>query len=331
MSKSRDYYEILGVSRNASADEIKKAYRKLARKYHPDLAKNDPKAPDRFKEVQQAYEILSDAQKRQAYDQFGHAAENMGGYRNNQDRAQGWSGGAPGGFDFSDIFAAAVGGSGRRRSRNVKINFSDFFNGGGSEDFFDNLRGQESQSSQSGQDIVHPVSISFEEAIRGTTREIVLTIPQPDGSAKREHLSVKIPAGVDTGSKVRLRGKGQPGFNGPNGDLIIEVTVAPHAYFRREGRDLFLDLPVSVSEAALGAKIDVPTLNGMTTVTVPPASSSGKKLRLKGKGVSASSAKPAGDLYLIIKIILPDAIDDGSEQLLRQFAQRNPQPQLRQW
>jgi len=330
----RDYYEILGVSRGASAEEIKKAYRQLARKYHPDTAGNDPAATERFKEAQEAYEVLKDNKKRQAYDRFGHAGLKMdgGGAGPGPGRRYQWSssGGAPGGFDFSEIFGGAPGGGG------VHFDFSDIFSGGGGppgdDDIFEHIRSQSSRRGRrssgsapvSGKDIEHEVNLTFDEAIQGTSRNITLSLTQTEGKRKQEKLAVKIPAGVDNGSKIRLRGKGQPGPNGQHGDLIIIIQVEPHPYFQRKGDDIYLDVPLTFAEAALGAKVKVPTLTDKTTVTIPPRSSSHQKLRLKNKGVKSYKTGETGDMYLILKIISPDKLDDKTRESLEKLTQFYP-------
>ncbi|MCK4628991.1 MAG: DnaJ domain-containing protein [Sedimentisphaerales bacterium] len=324
MSK-KDYYDVLGVPSGASADQIKKAYRRLARKFHPDATGNDKKAAERFKEAQEAYDSLSDPQKRQAYDTFGHAAANMG---------SGPFGGGPG-----------AGRSYARRggSDGIHFDFSDFFGGsggvaghGGIEDIFEQLRSQQGRrvarkrpQPQRGRDIEHTVRISFDEAVNGVSRDIVMTVTQSDNKRRQERLAVKIPPGVDNGSKIRLRGKGQPGPGGRNGDLLITIQVDEHPYFERQGNDIYLEVPMSVTEAALGTRIEVPTLSGTSTVTIPPGSSSGRKLRLKGKGIKSQKTKTNGDMFLTLKIVPPVEIDEDSKQLLQDFAKENPQPDLR--
>jgi len=329
----RDYYDVLGLPRSASAEQIRAAYRRLAKKYHPDVAGKDASASERFKEVQEAYEVLSDPQKRQQYDRFGHVFEHEGAAwpgagagwpgagtaragsgAGTRGRTYTWSSGGPGveGFDFSEFFGG--------------------FGTGGAEDIFERLRGRSAGPQgrqQRGQDVQHTINVTFEEAINGTKRELVLTIPQADGSTRRERLSVKIPAGIDDGGKIRLRGKGQPGMGGQNGDLIITTVVEPHRYFRRDGNDILLDVPVTVSEAALGAKVNVPTLDGQTKVTIPPGSSSGQKLRLKGKGVKSHRTHKTGDMFLVLKVVVPKGIDKESRRLLEEFARRNPQHDVR--
>ncbi|MBN1846331.1 MAG: DnaJ domain-containing protein [Sedimentisphaerales bacterium] len=334
----RDYYEVLGVSRGASKEEIKKAYRRLAKKLHPDHAGKDKSAEQRFKEVTEAYDVLGDAKKRQAYDRFGHAGvkmEDFGSGYPGGSQAYSYQGGSPAGgvhFDFSDIF----GGAGQGGSR------ADPFGFGGVDlgDIFEQIHQQQGRRvgragrtgpAPRGQDIAHILTIGFDEAIRGTGRQIEATVVQTDGGRRTERITVKIPPGVDNGSKIRLRGKGQPGPGG-EGDLIITIQVTPHPYFRREGADLYLDVPLTFREAARGAKVDVPTLDGATTVTIPPASSSGRKLRLKGKGVPAAKTGQVGDMYLILKIVPPETLDEESRRLLDEFERLNPQGDLRrQW
>ena len=299
MATKRDYYEVLGVPKSAQGDEIKKSYRKLARKFHPDVNKNDPGAETKFKEVQEAYDVLSDEKKRSSYDQFGHdgvnsaaaaqaaasaaqAGRGTGGFR--------YAPQTPGGgtvdfgqVDLNDLFENFMGGAGAGRTRGAKRGggqrrgpMGNPFGGGAVED----------DSTAVGSDITYPVTITFEQALRGTTVEVRLR--SPDGITD-ETISVKIPPGVQEGSKVRARGKGQPGQTG-RGDLIIVTHVEPHAYFKREGSDILLDLPVSASEAANGATISVPTIEGRVELRIPAGISSGKRLRIKERGVVQKGA-----------------------------------------
>ena len=316
MSK-RDYYESLGVSKSASADEIKKAYRKFARKYHPDTAGDSPDNVKKFHEIQEAYDVLGDVEKRKNYDRFGHAAQNTGGPGPQYARG--------GGVNFSDFFGGA-GGGGRPGGF------------GGMEDIFEQLRGggrpgrsqRRPRQETKGQDITHTINIPFVDAAHGTSRDISLTITDPDGSRRTENLAVKIPAGIDNGGKIRLRGKGQPSSYGPNGDLILTVNVNPHRLFRREGNDLYLDLPVTIAEAVFGVQIEAPTLSGQKTlVRVPAGSPSGRKLRLKERGIKTATAQ--GDMYLVVKIVPPLKVDDESAELLKRFAELNIQADIRDW
>jgi curved DNA-binding protein len=319
----KDYYDSLGVPKKASADEIKSAYRKLARKFHPDVTKNDPKLTERFKEVQEAYEVLSDENKRKNYDEFGHAGVNApppgaGGdpfeaFRRAQEgRGRGgggsWQGGPgvsvedfdTGGGDFSSIFdqlfgAGGAGGRGRA---------------GGP-------RGRQQRAQpQKGEDIEHPISLSFEQAARGTNLPL-----QINRDGKLETIDIKIPAGVKDGSRVRVKGRGQQ-TGGEPGDLYIVTSVQPHRYFRRDGLDIYLDLPISLHEAVNGAKIDVPTLDGVRTLTIPPGTSSGAKLRIKGHGIQRGEEK--GDQFVVTKIMLPKGLDDEDRKAINAIAARHP-------
>jgi DnaJ-class molecular chaperone len=280
---TKDPYEILGVSRTATADEIKRAYRRIVKDVHPDHNPGDKNAERRFKDVQAAYEVLGDAKRRVEFDKYG-AGGPVPDYRN-------WSqGGHPGqqgnvhvDFDsmgdlssiFEQFFRRSGGHNGRRRSQAVER--------------------------PAGENIEHSVDVTFEEAVRGTTREIAF---QGEGRRVVERIEVKIPPGIGDGQAVRVKGRGQEGAGG-RGDLIIRVRVLPHRYFRREGLDIYLDLPLSVPEAVLGTRVDIPTLEGMTRLVVPPGTSSGTKLRLRGKGVTDARGGTTGDLYAVVKISVP--------------------------
>jgi curved DNA-binding protein len=315
-TSERDYYDILGVARDSTPEAIKKAYRGLARKYHPDVNPGDKGAEAKFKEVQQAYDILSDQEKRALYDRHGRAAfEGMAAAGPRANAAE-WASrfGQPGAesFDFSDLFGS----------------FDDTAHvdqeGGASlfEDLIGRVRGARSGRPRSGRTQEASLTIPFLTAVRGGET----TIDIQRGAGKSESLVVKIPPGVDNGSKVRLKGQGEPGGKGmPAGDLTIILNVEPHPYFKREGRDLQVEVPISVYEAILGAKIEVPTLDGMKSLSIPHGSSSGQKLRLKGQGIPASGSKPAGDLFVVLKVVVPKTIDETSKKLIQEFAERNPQ------
>jgi DnaJ-class molecular chaperone len=330
MATKRDYYQVLGIGKSASADEIKKAYRKLARKFHPDLNKNDTTAEAKFKEVQEAYDILSDAKKRESYDQFGHAGVDGAAAAEAAARAAGTGRGAggfryspetPGGatvdfgeVDLNDLFENFMGGGARgRRSGGTGARRGG---GGGGAPFggaWPGAAGGRNGAAEqaTGDDITYPVTISFEQAIRGTTVEVRLN--SPDRSID-ETISVKIPPGVDQGAKVRVRGKGQPGAGG-RGDLLIHVHVDPHAYFRREGKDILLDLPLSMSEAINGVTVSVPTIDGRVELKVPAGIQSGKRLRIKEKGVTQRDGS-RGDQYCRILILLPTGLSDDEKKQL---------------
>jgi DnaJ-class molecular chaperone len=317
----RDYYDVLGVSRDASADAIKKAYRSLARKYHPDVNPGDKKAEAKFKEAQSAYDILADAEKRALYDRYGKAAfEGMAaGPRSGASEYTFRHGGPGAEFDFSEFFGpGATTGPG---AANVEGGAGIF------EELLGRMRGGRAgrkapgTGPRPGRNLEAHLTIPFMTAVRGgeTTIEV-------ERGHHREPLVVKIPAGVDTGAKLRLRGQGEPGERGaPNGDLTIEITVEPHKYFTRDGRNLSVEVPITVPEAVMGAKIEVPAIDGgMRALTIPPGSSSGQKLRLRGQGIPASGERPDGDLFVVLKVVVPKALDDESRRLIREFGERNP-------
>jgi DnaJ-class molecular chaperone len=321
----RDYYEVLGVERNASADEIKKAYRKLARKHHPDVNPGDKAAEARFKETQQAYDILSDAEKRSLYDRFGKAAFEGMAASGPRSGATEWTAhqAGPGGFtfDFSEFFGQPAG------AGTAPGGTAEAHTGGGGifEELLGRVRGgRRPAGPRHGRHLDANLTIPFLTAVLGgeTTIELVR-------DNHREALVVKIPPGIESGAKLRLRGQGEAGEHGaPRGDLTVTVTVQPHPYFTRDGRNLQVDVPVTVAEALLGARVDVPTVHGMKSLTIPPGSSSGQKLRLRGQGVPASGSGAArkleGDLFVVLKIAVPRAIDETSQRLIREFDERNP-------
>jgi DnaJ-class molecular chaperone len=313
---AEDLYQTLGVDRSASKDEIKKAHRKLANKLHPDKNPDDKASHDKFKRVQEAYDVLSDDEKRAAYDRYGADFEKIrgGGFNPN-------AGGAGfEGLDLEQIFGGRGGG-------NTQFDgFGDFFEqlmGGGAGGRGPSPRGRRGPAPSApvrGNNIRHELEIPLEIAVRGGKTEFYLQT-----GASNEKIAVNIPAGVDTGSKIRLRERGGPSPNGgPTGDLILLMKVSEHPYFRRSGRNLEIDLPVTIGEAVLGAKVDVPTPTGTVTMTIPPGTSSGKRLRLKGQGVGGRDGS-AGDLIVIVQVRVPEKIDEDSKKLIQKFADQNQQ------
>jgi molecular chaperone DnaJ len=331
----KDYYEILGVKRKASADELKKAYKKLVRKYHPDVNQDNPDADKKFKEVGQAYSILKEPEKRKMYDQFGHAAFSNSG----DPRAYG---GGPGRNPYGG--GNPFGGAGQ----NMHFDFGDLGNTGNTGnigDLFGNLFGQgrpRRRRPTKGRDVESKLRLDFVSAIEGTTTEFEMTHHQPcthcSGSGtgpqgapcpicggraftpRRDKLKVRIPAGADNGSRVRVPGKGEPSQSGgPPGDLFVVIEVAPHPLFTREGDHLTVEVPVTVYEAAQGASIEVPTINGSASMTIPAGTKNGQKFRLKGKGVSRRKKKGHGNLFVIARIELPPKLDKKALELLKQF------------
>ncbi|MGE5620149.1 MAG: molecular chaperone DnaJ [Sphingomonadaceae bacterium] len=356
MAIKRDYYEVLGVGRNASADELKRAFRKLAMQYHPDRnPENGAAAAERFKEVKEAYEVLSDPEKRARYDQFGHAGVDgnfmggMGGFE-----------GFGSGFPFGDIFET-------------------FFGGGASS-------AARRRAPQRGTDLRYDMTLEFEEAVFGTEKELEvprmevchvcsgsgaepgtqpLRCPKCNGTGEirrvqqsilgqfvnvtvcgncrgegtvisspcsqcqgqgRERvvrrIKVSIPAGVDDGSQIRLSGEGEPGLNGgPRGNLYVVVSVKPHRYFRREANDIVIDLPINFAQAALGAEVDVPTVDGPTTLKIPAGTQSGRLLRLRGKGVPFLRDHGRGDQVVRILVSVPTKLSDKQRKLLKELGE----------
>lgn len=302
MTNGKDPYQILGVSRTATQDEIKKAYRRLAKQFHPDRNPNDKSAETRFKEAHAAYEVLGDAQRRDQYDRFG-----AGGPAPD---VHAWTTGGPG-IRFEDTpFFSSTGDLG-----DLTGIFEQFFSrgGGGRTRRRSGVRPPPTR----GADLEHAIELSFEEAAQGAVRDIVLTAGGPRGDS--EQIRFRVPPGVNDGQRIRLRGKGHEGTGG-RGDLLILCRVRPHPYFRREGQDILLDVPLTFAEAALGTQVEIPTLDGTALVKVPSGTSGGTKLRLRGRGVR-DAAGTTGDLYAIVQIETPKDLSPRARELLGELDQ----------
>jgi DnaJ-class molecular chaperone len=295
----RDPYEVLGVSKSASEAEIKKAFRSLAKKHHPDTHAGDATAQKKFQEISGAYEIVGDKEKRAKFDSGEIDAS-----------------GNPRGFDPHAQGGNPFGGGGGQRDYNFSWGQNgDTAQGFSAEDLFSDLlgglggRGGRQQPRQ-GQDFTVSTTVSFEEAARGGSRRVML----PNG----EQIDVKIPPGLKDGQQIRLKGRGGAGRRGgPAGDVLMQVSVAPHPYYTRDGRDLRMELPVTLREAVLGGKVPVPTLTGPVSLSIPANSNTGQTLRLKGKGIPAHGPEAVGDLYVKLVVTLPEKADDA----LREFAE----------
>jgi curved DNA-binding protein len=317
----KDYYQILGVSKSAPTADIKKAYRKLARQYHPDVNPGDKAAENKFKDINEAYEVLSDDDKRQKYDRFGsewQRFERAGGSA--QDFNWGpWASGGPSGGGYTQTmsaeeFAQMFGSGGMGGSGGFSDFFETLFGGGGrtSTGGFGFGSNPGAARAVRGQDMEHNVEITLEEAFNGTTRGLQFS----DGRS----FTAKIPAGVKTGSKVRLSGKGQPGGSGQAGDLFLKIKVLPHSRFERKGDNLYVNVPVDLFSALLGGKVDVTGLDKTVKLSIPPETASDKQFRLKGLGMP-KLRKPdeRGDLYARINVTLPQNLSQEEKELLSQW------------
>ncbi|MDD4555833.1 MAG: DnaJ C-terminal domain-containing protein [Alphaproteobacteria bacterium] len=305
---SSDLYSILGVSKTATETEIKSAFRKLARKYHPDVNKDNPNAEQKFKEINGAYDILGDKEKRKKYDNkeidsdgkptgFGASgfSGGFGGGGNPFGQGFNQSRGNAGGFDFSSIFG------------------DDIFSTFGGNRGFDGFNTGPRQRSQKGQDIAYTMKISFLDAANGDEKTVTLN---------GKNINVKVPSGTTDGQTLRLKGLGQEGINGgANGDVLITINVDKHPHFTTDGNNILLDLPISLKEAILGAKVTIPTISGKVVVNIPPYASSGEKLRLKGKGIKNKNS--TGDQIITLKIISPEEKNHQLEETLAQMPDEN--------
>lgn len=319
----RDPYEVLGVPKGASEAEVKKAFRTLAKKHHPDKHAGDAAAQKKFQEISGAYDILGDKEKRAQYDA---GAIGPDGNPRGFDPRQGGFG--AGGFQQGHPFGSGFGGAGGQ-GREFHFSFGDEPGGAaGFEDIFADLMGgarrpRGGTRQARGEDFTAQVTVSFEEAAKGGTRRVVLQ--------NGEQIDVKIPAGVKDGQVVRVKGRGGAGRGGAaNGDILLTVSVAPHPWMTRDGNDIRMDVPVTLKEAVLGAKVPVPTLTGTVALSVPPGANTGTVLRLKGKGIAAHGSAPAGDLYVRLVVTLPDQPDEALKAFARTWtADYDPRTKLR--
>ena len=332
---SLDPYKVLGVEKSADASAIKSAYRKLARKYHPDVNPDDKAAEDKFKEISEAYDILSDPAKKSEYDNLGREAFYERGFGGAGYQRPDFS---QGGFSFEDIFGDLFGGGGARRGggRSGGFSFEQRFGG--------------APAPRRGDDINLKLTISLREAASGTEAKLELGIPQTCGQCHGqgivsagggvrtcpacggrgqvnhlENLKAKVPAGIKTGQKIRLKGKGAPGENGgQSGDLLVEVSIKPDPVFTRHDQDLYADLPVGLYDLLLGGTIQAPTLSGRAQLKIPAGTQNGTKMRLKGQGMPATKKEAAGDLYVTVKVTLPTKLSAEAKALAAQLAEAAP-------
>ncbi len=335
-TSTKNYYEILGVKKNASADEIRKAFRKLARKYHPDVNPGNKTAEEKFKELSEANDVLSDPKKRKIYDQLGYYSDNIDpaaaeAYaRAGQGRGPGFGaggfGGYPGGFP----------GGGQHQEVHFDMNDFDFGGaqsgqGGGFRDIFSGIFGsgfgrREPQGPVPGTDLEYEVHVPFWDAIRGGTMKLNIQRPGAHGM-ETEPIEFRIKAGTRDGQRIRLAARGNPGqHGGQSGDLYLIVRVDQHPVFRREGDDIYITLPVMPWEAALGAKIEVPTIDGRTQLRIPPGTQSGQKLRMREKGVkSATKEGTVGDEIVEVKIVAPRVANVEAKELWHKLEKMHPE------
>jgi len=303
-----DLYRVLGVEKSADQAAIKAAYRRLAKELHPDRHKGDQTIADRFKEVSAAYSILGDPEKRRKYDagEIDASGQERGPFAGAGagGRSNGYSAGfGPGGFRAR---TGAGAGADAMGEEDVEDLFADLFGFG---------RQRARPSAKMGADQTYRLSVSFQDAARGATKRVTLT--------NGKTLDVRIPPGVTDGQKIRLAGQGRPGLNGgPAGDAMVKVEIASHPYFKCDGKDIVLDLPIRLDEAVLGTKVEVPTLDGRVALAIPKGSSSGRKLRLKGRGIGPDGDR--GDQYVVLKIVLPERIDTQLEEAVRGWAASHP-------
>lgn len=311
---AEDYYKILGIEKNTNAEDIKKAYRKLALKWHPDKNPNNKVAEEKFKKISEAYAVLSDPEKRKDYDMFGSTDQ----FRQRYSQEDIFKG-----FDLNDIlrsfgFGDLGGGAGSRTFRTSRGGGFSYTQDDSFSDIFEGERRRFKQTSQKGHDFQYNLSITLEESVFGAEKKLAF---QKEGDI--EELNFKIPPGMNTGKKLRLAGKGSPGINGgPPGDLYINIAILPHPLFARDGNDLYIDKIISYSQAVLGTIIDVPTLDGtMKRIKVSPGTQNNTKIRMKGFGVQGLRGTVKGDQFVKISIVVPKKLSDKQLQLVNKLAE----------
>ena len=309
MGQSKDYYQLLGLDRSATAEQIRKAYRKLARTYHPDVNKS-PEASTKFAEVTEAYDVLSDAKKRKSYDRFGHAGVGVG--------AGGFS---PGGWSTND------GPGGNFDAGDFASAFEQYFGASGGSPFGGRVSptAQPRPAPRRGQDMTHSLSVSFMTAARGGAEQVRVR----DGESGMQTISVKIPPGIEHGAKLRIKGQGHAGSaGGQTGDLILTLTVGKHPYFRREGLDLLIDVPITIVEAALGVAVSVPLLKGSVQIKFPGGASSGQRLRVPEKGLQDAKGR-YGDFFAVVQIVAPESLSEHWRKQLETLSKELKNPRER--
>ncbi len=316
MAERRNPYEVLGVARDADENTIRTSYRRLARKYHPDVNPGDTEAENRFKEISEAYAVLSDTEKRRAYDEFGDVSLDAGFDAEAARRAR-----EQFGARFGTGFGEQPGGPGGFRDAGAEgFHFDDL------EDLLGNVFGgrRGRPMPRRSPDLEAELRLGLREAALGSEQRGTLTRPTPDGAARQETVTVRVPPGMTDGSRIRLAGKGAEFPGAAAGDLFVTIRVAPHPVFRVDGRDLQVEVPVSVGEATLGAKIEVPTLEGRATLTIPAGTDGGQRLRLRGKGLPGLRGSSAGDLYVTIRIRVPRDLDPRGREYVEGLAAYEP-------